>query len=83
MCVCPNGKQMLYVGDDFETANGPHMRFRGMQKDCRACLLQSQCMKREVKQQGRQVYFLIEDKLKNSYLDLIKKKIDSEEGRRL
>ena len=40
-------------------------------------------MKHEVKLQGRQVSFLIEDKRKDSYLDLMKKKIDSEEGKRL
>lgn len=37
ICVCPNGKQMLYMGDNFEMASGPHMRFRGMLKDCREC----------------------------------------------
>jgi hypothetical protein len=83
ICVCPNGKQMLYVGDNFETINGPHMRFRGMLKDCRECPLQSKCMKREVKLQGRQVSFLIKSKRKDSHLDLMKKKIDSEEGKRL
>jgi hypothetical protein len=41
VCVCPNGKQMLYVGDNFETASRPHMRFRGKLKDCRECPLQS------------------------------------------
>ncbi len=83
ICVCPNGKQMLYLGDNFETASGPHMRFRGMLKDCRECPLQSQFMKHEVKEKGRQVSFLIEDKRKDSYLDLMKRKIDSEEGKRL
>jgi transposase len=83
ICVCPNGKEMLYTGDNFETASGPHMRFRGMLKDCRECPLQAQCMKHEVKQKGRQVSFLIEDKRKESYLDLMKKKIDSEEGKQL
>ena len=83
ICVCTNGKQMLYVGDNFKTASGPHMRFRGMLIDCRACPLQSQCMKHEVKLQDRQVSFLIEDKRKDSYLDLMKKKIDSDEGKRL
>ncbi len=27
--VCPNGKQMIYLGDCFQTSSGPHMRFRG------------------------------------------------------
>ena len=45
--------------------------------------MQSKCMKHEVKLQGRQVSFLIEDKRRDSYLDLMKKKIDSEEGKQL
>lgn len=83
ICVCPNGKKMMYMGDNFETASGPHMRFRGKLADCRSCPFQTSCMKKEVKEKGRQVSFLIEDKRKDSYLDLMKKKIDSEEGKRL
>jgi hypothetical protein len=74
---------MLYLGDNFETPSGPHMRFRGMLKDCRECLLQSKCMKHEVSKQGRQVSFLIDDKRKDSYLDIMKKKIDSDDGKQL
>jgi hypothetical protein len=83
ICVCPNGKQMMYMGDNFETASGPQMRFRGKLADCRSCPFQTSCMKKEVKEKGRQVSFLIEDKRKDSYFDLMKKKIDSEEGKRL
>jgi hypothetical protein len=49
----------------------------------RSCAFQTSCMKKEVEKKGRQVSFLIEDKRKDSYLDLMKKKIDSEEGKRL
>lgn len=47
--VCPNGKSMIYLGDNFDTPSGPHIRFRGYLKDCRDCPLNKKCMKREVK----------------------------------
>jgi transposase len=79
--VCPNGKTMLYLGDHFETTSGPHMRFRGYLKDCRSCPLNKQCMKKEVKIQGRQISILIEEKRKVTQLDKMRKIIDSEEGK--
>lgn len=81
--VCPNGKSMLITSHHHETANGPHLRFRGHLKDCRECPLQTQCMKREVKKQGRQISVLIESKKKTTHLDRMRKVIDSEEGKRL
>jgi transposase len=81
--VCPNGKQMLITSHNFETANGPHLRFRGHLKDCRECPLQNQCMKNEVKKQGRQISVLIEDQRKTTHLDKMRKVIDSEDGKRL
>lgn len=81
--ICPNGKKMLFLTDQFETASGPHIRFRGYLKDCRDCLLNQQCMKREVKKQGRQISVLIEAKRKTTHLDRMKKVIDSDNGKRL
>lgn len=81
--VCPNGKPMLYLGDHFETTNGPHMRFRGHLKDCRECPLNQQCMKNPVKEQGRQLSVLIEAKKKVTHLDKMRKVIDSEDGKNL
>lgn len=81
-CICPNGKSMMRVGGEFETPNGPHMRFRGYLKDCRNCPLQAQCMKKEIKDQGRQVSVLIDSRRKTSNLDKMKKIIDSDEGKR-
>ena len=80
--VCPNGKKMILTGTNIETINGPHIRFRGYLKDCRACPLQTQCMKKEVKKQGRQISVLIEGQRKTTHLDKMKKVIDSEEGKR-
>lgn len=81
--VCPNGKEMIFLGDNFETVSGPHMRFRGYLKDCRSCPLQKQCMKNEIKLQGRQISVLVETKRKVTHLDKMRKVIDSEEGKRL
>lgn len=38
-CVCPAGKEMLFLGDHFEGARGLYSRFRGKLKDCRACVM--------------------------------------------
>ena len=81
--VCPNGKQMLYLGDNFETPSGPHIRFRGHLKDCRDCPLNKQCMKKTVKKQGRQISALIESKRKVTHLDRMRKIIDSDDGKKL
>lgn len=82
-CICPNGKAMMFMSDTFETPSGPHMRFRAYLKDCRDCPLQKQCMKRDVKKQGRQVSVLIDSRRKVSHLDKMKKIIDSEDGKRM
>lgn len=73
---------MLYLGDHYKTSRGQYMRFRGKLPDCRSCSIQKQCMKNPVKDQGRQVSFLVEGQQKKSYLDLMKLRIDSEAGRK-
>ena len=81
--VCPNGKTMILTSDHFDTPNGPHLRFRGYLKDCRDCPLNKQCMKNDVKDQGRQISVLIEKQRKTTHLDKMRKVIDSEDGKRL
>ena len=82
-CVCPAGKSLLFSGDNFEGVRGIYTRFREKLKDCRACAMKTQCMKKPIKGQGRQVSFLNVGQEKVTYLDLMKQKIDSPEGRRL
>jgi hypothetical protein len=82
LCICPNGKEMTYLGDHYESARGRYMRFRGKLADCRSCSMQQDCMKNPVKDKGRQVSFLVEGQSHTSYLDLMKAKIDSEAGRK-
>jgi hypothetical protein len=80
-CVCPAGNEMLVLGER-KRERGVYTRFRGKLKDCRACPLQTKCMKHPIKNQGRQVSFLLEGREEPSYLDLMKQKIDSEQGRK-
>ena len=58
------------------------MRFKSYLKNCRACPLQNKCMKRPLKEHGRQVSFVVDGEDNVSYLDLMKQKIDSEQGRK-
>ena len=71
----------MLTSENFETPSGPHMRFRGYLKDCRECPLQNKCMKKEIKNQGRQISVLIDSKRKVTHLDRMRKVIDSEEGK--
>lgn len=82
ICVCPNGHEMMYHGDHFVVNNKRYLRFKSYLKNCRGCPLQKQCMKKPVKEHGRQVSFLVEDKNNTNYLDLMKQKIDSVAGKR-
>lgn len=82
ICVCPNGHEMMYHGDHFEINGKRYMRFKSYLKNCRACPLQSECMKKPVKEHGRQVSFIVEEENNTNYLDLMKVKIDSEQGRK-
>jgi len=72
---------MLVLGER-KRERGMYACFRGKLKDCRACPLQPACMKHPLAEQGRQVSFLLDDREAPSYLDLMKQKIDSEQGRR-
>ena len=80
ICICPAGKEMMYHGEREDKVRGTYSRFRGKLKDCRACSLSSKCMQNEVTSRGRQVTFLNQETAKSKYADLMKQKIDSEEG---
>ena len=82
ICVCPNGHEMMYQGDHFIINNKRYMRFKSFLKNCRVCPLQSQCMKRPVKEHGRQVSFVVEEEHNKNYMDLMKQKVDSPQGRK-
>jgi len=79
-CICPAGKEMMYHAEREDEARGTYSRFRGKLSDCRACKLSSKCMQNPVTTRGRQVQFLNEETKKVKYSDLMKQKIDSEQG---
>jgi hypothetical protein len=82
-CICPAGKELEFLGDEYEGVRGTYSRFRDKLTDCRACPMQSTCMKNPVKEKGRQVSFLNKEQTRTSYLDLMQEKVDSVEGRRI
>ena len=73
---------MMYHGDDFDINNKKYHRFKSRLKNGRACPLQSKCMKRPLKDHGRQVSFVVEGEDNRNYLDLAKQRIDSDQGRK-
>ena len=73
---------MMYYGDHFKTNNRRYHRFKSKLTHCRACPIQSECMKKPLKNDGRQVSFKVNDANNTNYLDLMKQKIDSEQGRK-
>lgn len=81
-CVCPNGHEMMYHGDHFEIGNKRYHRFKSYLKNCRACPLQSECMKKPLREHGRQVSFEVKREDNKSFLDLMRQKVDSEQGRK-
>jgi len=82
-CHCPAGKEMWLSVKDAGTADRDYVRYSGYLKDCHACLLEPQCMRKKPTKQGWQVQFEINTKGKTiSYTDKMRVKIDSSPGRR-
>ena len=82
-CRCPAGNLMWCSGINVKSNNKEYTRFGGYLKDCRACPLQEQCMRKPPTERGRQVQFLNDESRKQlSYSDKMKIKIDSPIGRR-
>ena len=81
-CICPNGHEMMYHGDHFEINNKRYLRFKSYLKNCRACPQKKDCMQKPLKEHGRQVSFKVDAPDNTNYLDLMKQKIDSAQGRK-
>lgn len=77
------GKRVEVFGDDYEGVKGVYSRFRGELEDCRNCSVQSEYMRKPVKEKGRPVSFLNEGQEKITCLNLMNQKIYSPEGRRM
>lgn len=81
-CICPNGHEMSYYGDHFEVNGKRYHRFKSNLVNCRHCPLQRECMKKPLRKDGRQVSFKVEGEDNTNHLDLMKQKVDSEQGRK-
>jgi hypothetical protein len=82
-CRCPAGNIMWCSGNNLSSNNKQYTRFTGYLKDCQACPLQVQCMRKPPSDRGRQVQFVNDDPSEQlSCSDKMKVKIDSPVGRR-
>lgn len=82
-CRCPAGNEMWSGGNKIKSNGKIYTRFVGYLKDCKACPLQKQCMRKAPTKTGRQVQFLHDSQINVlSYSDKMKVKIDSSIGRR-
>ena len=80
-CICPAGKEMMYHGEQEDPVRSTYLRFRGRLQDCRSCRLSGRCLRNKVTKRGRQILIRNENKKRTSHLDLMKQKVDSEQGR--
>jgi glucose dehydrogenase len=82
-CYCPAGNLMWRSGTNLTSNHKQCTRFTGYLKDCQACPLQVQCMRKAPTDRGRQVQFINDESRKQlNYGDKMKIKIDSPVGRR-
>ncbi|MEW8487258.1 MAG: IS1182 family transposase [Candidatus Thiodiazotropha sp.] len=81
-CWCPAGKELWLSSNRYWLGDAYYRKFEGYLNDCKQCSLQAQCMRRGVKDRGRQVSIRKgrEENLPRP-LALMKEKIDSVKGR--
>ena len=84
-CTCPAGKQLYRNGSNCVIRGFAAIKFRGSKTICVPCTQRAQCLRTPEQTQTRQVAFFqgTARHLPESYTDQMKRRIDSEEGRRL
>ena len=84
-CVCPAGKPMWLKGESQAIGNYIFMQFQAYEKDCPVCPLKDKCLKKSDQKTPRQVNINlgITRDGKQSLIEQMKKKIDSETGRHI
>ncbi len=82
-CICPAGKKLYSNGRSNNLGGYEALKFRGAKRDCLPCTHRDRCFKDPEKTQTRQVAIFIgrSKQVPPSYLDLMKRKIDTVEGR--
>jgi transposase len=82
-CICPAGKRLYRNGANVVINGYAGVKFHGTQRDCVPCTLRDRCLKHPDRTKARQVVFFkgrAEGK-PPTYSALMKRKIDSEQGR--
>ena len=82
-CICPAGKKLYSNGRASNLGGYEALKFRGAKRDCLPCTHRDRCFRDPDKTQTRQVAIFIgrAKQAKPGYLDLMKRKIDTPEGR--
>lgn len=84
-CICPAGKKLYRNGSNCVIRGFAAIKFQGSKAACVPCTHRDRCLRDSQNTQTRQVAFF-QGKAKHlpeSYTDQMKRKIDSDEGRRL
>jgi transposase len=82
-CICPAGKRLYRNGANVVINGYAGVKFHGAQRDCLPCTLRDHCLKHPDRTKARQVVFF-KGRAQGkppTYSALMKRKIDSEEGR--
>ena len=84
-CLCPAGKSLYQNGANCNHNGHLAVKFQGALRDCGPCTLRNKCLRKPLTTQTRQVSFFRgkTPSGKESYIDLMKRAIDSQRGRAL
>jgi len=83
-CVCPAGNKLYSNGSNCTFNGYAAMKFRGAERDCVPCALREQCLRTPEKTKTRQVaFFLGKRDGEESYTERMKRRIDSDTGKRM
>jgi len=82
-CICPAGKRLYSNGRANNLGGYEALKFRAAKRDCLPCTHREQCFRDPAKTEVRQVAIFIGRSKQQppGYLDLMKQKIDTPEGR--
>jgi hypothetical protein len=85
-CICPSGEHLNSHGLVTDKAQNTSICFVGQLSQCRHCLLKHHCMRNPEATndgKGRQVSFRLKQGNKTTHTDWMKKRIDSDTGKRI
>lgn len=84
VCICPAGEFLYQNGSHITIQGREAVKFTGAKRVCGPCPLREQCLRHPERTPVRQVVFFTGvTHNDNSHVEAMKRRIDSEEGRRL